>query len=463
MKNTVLLILAAGQGTRLRSSLPKVLHLLAGKPLFDYVLDASRALGPVTTYLIVGHEADKVKSHLASHSLQFVEQVPQCGTGHAVQISKPHWGAHRGHLLILSGDVPLISTVSLQKLLEAHLKGGSAATLLSACLEDPSGYGRLVRAGDGTVEKIVEDRDASAEELRLKEINAGVYCFEIRDLSEAIGELSSSNLQNEYYLTDCVSLLRKKGKRVGAVVCQDPDEVLGVNSRIELAKLEHILRHRKVKQLMLDGVTIIDPASIYVSPDVKIGQDTVLHPNVCLERGSVIGSGCQIYPNVRITHSTVEDDVIVFDSCLISESHIQAGAQIGPFAHLRNHTAIGSSARIGNFVEIKKSEIGDHSKAAHLTYLGDAEVGKNVNIGAGTITCNYDGAKKYKTVIEDNVFIGSGSQLIAPVTIRRGAYVAAGSTISEEVPEDSLAIARAKQTIKESWAKQRRESHRNKR
>jgi bifunctional UDP-N-acetylglucosamine pyrophosphorylase/glucosamine-1-phosphate N-acetyltransferase len=318
----------------------------------------------------------------------------------------------------------------------------------------------VIRGPAGDVERIVEHKDATEEERRVSEINTGIYCFVIADLAEVIDQLSAENSQKELYLTDCIGLLRMQNKRIGVVVCEDPSEVSGINSRSELAELERVVRQRKLKQLMLDGVTIIDPASTYVEPSVQIGADSVLHPNVFLERGTVIGTGCQIYPNVRISASTLEDEVVVLDSCLISESHIRAKSQIGPFAHLKNHTVIGSQARIGNFVEIKNSSLGDKTKAAHLSYLGDAEIGQDVNVGAGTITCNYDGISKNKTIIEDEVFVGSDSQLIAPVTIHRGAYIAAGSTIQQDVPEDALAIARSQQVNKEHWARKRRESRR---
>jgi len=460
MKDLVILILAAGQGTRFKSTLPKVLHRLAGKTLIQYVADASRLLNPSAICIVVGHEAEQVKAELVNPSVQFITQVPQLGTGHAVQMARPFWESHRNSVLILSGDVPLISTRTLTKMLEFHSQNKPSVTLLSTLLEDPTGYGRVVRNSQGGVEKIVEHRDATVEEKQLKEINTGIYCFDIAHLSRVIGELSASNVQKEYYLTDCIGLLREKNKCVRAVVCEDPIEVMGINSRIELAQLEQILRERKLRQLMLEGVTVIDPASTYVSPDVKIGQDTILYPNIFLEKGSVIGSGCEIYPNVRISQSVLEDNVIVLDSSVISESHVRSGTQVGPFAHLRSHALIGREVRIGNFVEVKKSEIGDMSKAAHLSYLGDAQIGKDVNIGAGTITCNYDGVEKHRTVIEDHVFIGSDSQLIAPVTIHRGAFVAAGSSITQEVPEDSLAIARSQQVIKENWAKKRRETQR---
>jgi len=460
MRKLTLLILAAGKGTRLKSALPKVIHQLAGKSLIEHVVEAARPLNPSATCVVVGYEAARVQNALSHLPLQFAIQEPQLGTGHAVQVAGSFWKPNEGDLLVLSGDVPLISTETLQRLLDQHLRSRTSLTLLSTKLEDPAGYGRVVRNTSGDVERIVEHKDATDEERLISEINTGIYCFAISDLAQIIDALSAENSQKEYYLTDCVGLLKEQNKRVGAVVCEDPSEVSGINSRAELAELERIVRHRKLKQLMQDGVTIIDPASTYVEPSVQIGADSVLYPNVFLEKGTVIGTGCRIYPNVRISASTIEDEVVVLDSCLISESHVGARSQVGPFAHLRNHTVIGNQARVGNFVEIKNSRLGDQTKAAHLSYLGDAEIGQHVNVGAGTITCNYDGVSKNKTIIEDDVFVGSDSQLIAPVTVHRGAYIAAGSTIQQDVPEDALAIARSQQVNKEHWARKRKESRR---
>jgi bifunctional UDP-N-acetylglucosamine pyrophosphorylase / glucosamine-1-phosphate N-acetyltransferase len=460
MRKLTLLILAAGKGTRLKSTLPKVLHQLAGKSLIEHVVEAARPLNPSATCVVVGYEAGRVQNALSHLPLEFAIQEPQLGTGHAVQVAGSFWKPNEGDLLVLSGDVPLISTKTLQGLLNQHTQSNSSATLLSTRLEDPAGYGRVARSADGDVQRIVEHKDANHEERLISEINTGIYCFAIADLAQVIDQLSAENSQGEYYFTDCIGSLRKQNKRVSAVVCEDPSEVSGINSRAELAELERIVRNRKLKQLMQDGVTIIDPASTYVEPSVQIGADSVLYPNVFLEKGTVIGTGCQIYPNVRISASTIEDGVVVLDSCLITESHVRTNSQVGPFAHLRGHAEIGSRARIGNFVEIKNSRLGEKTKAAHLSYLGDAEIGQDVNIGAGTITCNYDGVNKNKTIIEDDVFVGSDSQLIAPVTIHRGAYIAAGSTIQQDVPEDALAIARSQQVNKEHWARKRRESRR---
>lgn len=462
MNRLLLLILAAGKGTRLKSSLPKVLHILAGKSLIEHVIEASRPLEPSQTIVVVGHESERVRAQLAGlPELFFLEQVPQLGTGHAVQLAVPVMKQHQGAVLILSGDVPLISTTTLQKLIRTHDDTGSSVTLLSTLLEDPTGYGRVLRNSHGSVERIIEQKDANAQEQALKEINAGIYCFNIHDLCEVIGLLSADNSQEEYYLTDCIALLRERNKRISAAVCEDPAEVSGINTRLDLARLERIVIDRKLQQLMADGVTILDPASTHVTPDVRVGSDTTLYPNVFLEKGSIIGSGCQIYPNVRISRSVLEDNVLVLDCSVISESHIQSHAQIGPFAHLRPQSKIGRKVRIGNFVETKNTQIGDDSKASHLSYLGDTEVGEDVNIGAGTITCNYDGVTKHKTIIKDRVFVGSDSQLIAPVTIHEGAYIAAGSSITDEVPPGSLAIARARQVIKENWAKKKGEQKSN--
>ena len=460
MRKLTLLILAAGKGTRLKSTLPKVLHQLAGKSLIEHVVEAAGPLNPSATCVVVGYEAERVESTLSHRSFQFAVQKPQLGTGHAVQVAGAFWKFNEGDLLVLSGDVPLISTQTLQRLLNQHAQSNASVTLLSTRLDDPAGYGRVARSAEGDVERIVEHKDATDEERRISEINTGIYCFVIADLAQVIDQLSAENSQREYYLTDCVGLLKKQNKRVSAVVCEDPSEVSGINSRAELAELERIVRQKKLTQLMQDGVTIIDPASTYVEPNVQIGADSVLYPNVFLEKGAVIGTGCQIYPNVRISASTIEDDVVVLDSCLISESHVGTRSQVGPFAHLKNHTIIGNQARVGNFVEIKNSRLGNQTKAAHLSYLGDAEIGQHVNVGAGTITCNYDGVSKNKTIIEDGVFVGSDSQLIAPVTVHRGAYIAAGSTIQQDVPEDALAIARSQQVNKEHWARKRRESRR---
>ncbi|HVN82454.1 MAG TPA: bifunctional UDP-N-acetylglucosamine diphosphorylase/glucosamine-1-phosphate N-acetyltransferase GlmU [Terriglobia bacterium] len=457
MSNLTLLIMAAGKGTRFKSSRPKVLHQLAGSPLVAHVLKVAQKLSPSSVGIVVGHEFEMVQAALADYPVHFIVQIPQLGTGHAVQLAKPFWESRPGSLMVLSGDVPLITAETLNKLVNHHDEGQASVTLLSTVLEDPTGYGRVVRNPIGEVERIVEQKDASPEEGKIREINTGIYCFQIPDLAVVVDRLSASNAQREYYLTDCVGLLRDQGRKVLAVICDNPTEVSGVNSRVELAQLERTLRERKNRQLMLDGVTLIDPTSTYISPEACVGPDTIIHPNVHIQGRTCIGKGCEIFPHARISQSVIEDDVVVLDSSVVANSHVHSGSQIGPFAHLRTEVEIGKDVKIGNFVELKKTSVGDGSRASHLSYLGDAQIGKDVNIGAGTITCNYDGVKKYPTIVEDRAFIGSDSQLVAPVIVHKGAYVAAGSTITQEVPEDSLAIARSQQVIKPEWVKKRKE------
>jgi bifunctional UDP-N-acetylglucosamine pyrophosphorylase/glucosamine-1-phosphate N-acetyltransferase len=457
MNDLTILVMAAGKGTRFKSSRPKVLHQLAGSPLVAHVIKVAQKLNPSNIGIVVGHEFEKVQAALAEYPVHFIVQIPQLGTGHAVQLAKAFWENRPGSLLVLSGDVPLITDGTLSKLADHHDKGQASVTLLSTVLNDPTGYGRIVRNPIGEVERIVEQKDASAEEGKIREINTGIYCFQIPDLATVVDQLSTINAQREYYLTDCVGLLRTKGRKIKAVICDNPAEVSGVNSRVELAQLERILHERKNRQLMLDGVTLIDPTTTYISPEASIGPDTTIHPNVYIEGRTFIGEGCEIFPHVRISRSVIEDHVVILDSSVVVNSHIHSGSQIGPFAHLRTEVEIGKDVKIGNFVELKKTTVGDGSRASHLSYLGDAQIGKEVNIGAGAITCNYDGVKKYPTVVEDNVFIGSDSQLVAPVIVRKGAFVAAGSTITQEVPENSLAIARSQQVIKPDWVKKRKE------
>ncbi len=455
MKEFILTILAAGKGTRLRSGIPKVLHELAGRPLIHHVAHTSLLLKPSAACVVVGYGAAQVQHSLAGLPLQFILQEPQIGTGHALQVAREFWARHQGTLLVVPGDVPLVRAETMEMLLAEHDSSGASATILSAIVDNPAGYGRIIRGPDCSVERIVEDRDASPEQRAIREINSGIYCFSIHDLSEVIDHLLAKNSQHELYLTDCIGLLKVR-KKIAALVCPDPNEVRGVNTRLELSKLEQILRARKLEELMQSGVTIIDPCSTYIHPETEVGPDTIIYPGVFLEGRNRIGSRCKIYPHVRMNGSVLGDDVVILDSCVITDSQVHPGSQIGPFAHLCKESTVGRGVRIGNFVEIKKSQIGDHSKAAHLSYLGDSEIGTNVNIGAGTITCNYDGISKNKTVIEDGVFVGSDSQLIAPVTIHANAYIAAGSTIHQDVPSNALAIGRSRQTNKENWVNQKK-------
>jgi bifunctional UDP-N-acetylglucosamine pyrophosphorylase/glucosamine-1-phosphate N-acetyltransferase len=450
-------ILAAGKGTRMKSVQPKVLHPLAGRPLIEHVLRTVDELAAASTILVVGHGADEVTTTLSSRPrLQFVVQSPQLGTGHALLQTRPALSGKTGTLLLLYADVPLLRAGTLARLIETHQNARAAATVLTAELEDPYGYGRIVRDRSGKIVRIVEERDASAEERAIREVNSGIYAFALAPLFDALDGLAADNAQGEYYLTDLVSIYRRKNQRVETLLIEAPDELRGVNSRVDLADLGRVLRARKNRALMLDGVTLEDPATTYVDDDVVVGPDTVIAPGVLLEGRTRVGRGCRIGPGARLTNATLADDVTVLDRSVIVESTVDAGASIGPFAHVRPQSIVGEHARVGNFVELKKTKIGRGSKANHLAYLGDATIGDDVNVGAGTITCNYDGVNKHPTIIEDGVFIGSDTQLIAPVRVGRGAYVAAGSSITADVPPDSLAIARGRQENKVGWAVKRR-------
>jgi bifunctional UDP-N-acetylglucosamine pyrophosphorylase/glucosamine-1-phosphate N-acetyltransferase len=449
-------VLAAGKGTRMKSAVPKVLHAAAGRPLIDYALRAAASLSPASIVIVVGSQADQLKEALAKRpGLSFALQEPQLGTGHALLQAEPLLRDARGTLLLLSGDVPLLGAKTLAALVRLHESRKAAATVLTAVVPAPDGYGRIVRQGD-QITAIVEHKDASPVDREIREINSGVYAFDIAPLFAALRDIGSSNAQGEYYLPDLVKIYRARGLTVETLRLEDPREILGVNSRKELADVASILKAAKNDELMAAGVTIVDPATAFIGPDVTIGADTVIQPGVYLEGTTRIGVRCQIHSGVRIVNSVVDDGAIINNFCVIIDSHISSGAQVGPFAHLRPHSDVGEDARIGNFVELKKTRIGRGSKANHLAYLGDATIGDHVNIGAGTITCNYDGTAKHPTVIEDGAFIGSDSQLIAPVRVGRGAYVAAGSSITDDVPSDALAISRGKQVNKAGWATKRR-------
>jgi bifunctional UDP-N-acetylglucosamine pyrophosphorylase/glucosamine-1-phosphate N-acetyltransferase len=445
------LILAAGKGTRMRSALPKVLHEVAGAPMIDYVLEASAALGAASRTVVVGHGADALRAALGAHAdVRFVLQEPQLGTAHAVRQAAPLLSALRGTLVVLSGDVPLLSPDTLRALVARHEETRAAATLLTAVVDDPAGYGRILRDGD-EVARVVEHRDASADEQAIREINAGVYAFDLEPLFPALARVASDNSQREYYLPDLVGIYRGAGRRVAALPVSRPDEILGVNTRAELAAMSARVWQQRREALMAAGVTLEDPATTYVDGGVTVGPDTVIRAGVHLQGRTRIGARAAIHGGVRIVDSDLADDVTVLDHCLIVGATIEAGARVGPFAHLRPDSVLGAGSRVGNFVELKKTRLGAGSKANHLAYLGDATIGDRVNIGAGTITCNYDGVAKNPTVIEDEVFIGSDTQLVAPVRVGRGAYVAAGSSITRDVPAGALGIARGRQENKEGW------------
>ena len=451
MTDIHIVVLAAGKGTRMKSALPKVLHEAAGLSLIEHVLRAAAPLSPRSVTVVVGHEAARVRGALGERpGLAFALQEPQLGTGHAVLQAEPLLEGASGTVVLLSGDVPLLRSETLAALIDRHRTAGAAATVLTARVPDPTGYGRIVRHA-GTISAIVEHKDATEEQRRIDEINSGIYAFEAASLFDALKEIGSSNAQGEYYLPDLVTIYRHRGRVVEIVTAGDPAEILGVNSRKELAHVGAILRARRNDALMESGVTIVDPGSAFIGADVTIGRDTTIHPDVHLEGRTSVGANCVIHSGVRIVDSRLADDVIINNFCVITDSTVERGARVGPFAQLRPQSVVGDGAHVGNFVELKKTRMGSGSKANHLAYLGDATIGDKVNVGAGTITCNYDGVSKYPTVIEDGAFIGSDSQLIAPVTIGKGAYVAAGSSITEDVPADALAIARGKQVNKDGW------------
>lgn len=441
----------------MKSGVPKVLHRVAGRPMIEYVLDAASALNPASTVIVVGHESDMVRSVLSARpGVRFALQEPQLGTGHALLQAETLLAGFSGTVLLLSGDVPLLRAGTLRALVGAHDSAHAAATVLTARLERPDGYGRIVRERDHLA-RIVEHRDATDEERRIDEINTGIYAFDLGPLFASLRAIGSANAQGEYYLPDLIGIYARRGWRVEAVQTGDVHEVQGINSRSELAQASAEVRRQRCEALMASGVTLVDPATTYVDEDVTVGSDTILHPNVYLEGHTTIGQGCEIHAGSRIVDSVVGDRVVVHNYCVITSSRIDAGATVGPFARLRPDSHVMDDAHVGNFVELKKTTLGPGSKANHLAYLGDATIGTKVNVGAGTITCNYDGQKKYPTIIEDGAFIGSDTQLIAPVKVGRDAYVGAGSSITDDVPEGALAIARGKQVNKEGWAARRKE------
>jgi bifunctional UDP-N-acetylglucosamine pyrophosphorylase/glucosamine-1-phosphate N-acetyltransferase len=458
MSATHVVVLAAGKGTRMKSRLPKVLHQAAGLPLIEYVLRSADSLAPTSIVVVVGHGAEDVeRTLLARPGLSFARQEPQLGTGHALLQAESALRGKSGTVVLLSGDVPLLRADTLRRLIEHHAAHGAAATVVTAVMDDPTGYGRIVRDGGG-IAAIVEHRDASNDQRAINEINSGIYAFDLAPLFDALREIGSSNAQGEYYLPDLVRIYRARGLVVETIVLADPAEISGVNSRKELADVAATLRQAKNEALMAAGVTLIDPSSAFIGPDVTIGADTIIHPGVHLEGRTEIGENVVIYSGVRIVDSRIDSGAVINNFCVITESRVGAGARVGPFAHIRPASNVGPEAHVGNFVELKKTALGRGSKANHLAYLGDATIGEKVNVGAGTITCNYDGVAKHPTIIEDGAFIGSDSQLVAPVRIGRGAYVAAGSSITEDVPPESLAIARGKQVNKEGWVARKKKA-----
>jgi bifunctional UDP-N-acetylglucosamine pyrophosphorylase/glucosamine-1-phosphate N-acetyltransferase len=455
-QNFSILILAGGKATRFKSEHSKMLQRLAGRLLGEYIVQAARGAGPDCFYMVIGHEREEVRKAFARPGLVFVEQNEQLGTGHAVMVARPELEKCSSPTVVaLVGDAPLLRSETLLKLVEAHRQARAACTILTTRLENPTGYGRIVRAGS-RVRSIVEEKVATRTQKRIREINSGILCFSRTHLLEHLEELSAENAQKEYLLTNLVEIFNRHRLKVAAFPVTDSREVLGVNDRVELAQIEKLLRLRKAEALMREGVTVVNPEATYIDPDVEAGQDTVIEPGASLLGRTRLGSACHIQSYCTITDSWLADRVTVRPCSVIADSEIASGVTIGPFAHLRDGAAIAENARIGNYVEVKKSRLGRGAKALHLTYLGDATLGENVNIGAGTVTCNYDGVRKNPTVIEDGVFIGSGNMLVAPVRIGKGSYTAAGSAITEDVPPDSLAIARSPQVTKEGWVKAKR-------
>ncbi|WHX40683.1 bifunctional UDP-N-acetylglucosamine diphosphorylase/glucosamine-1-phosphate N-acetyltransferase GlmU [Mesobacillus sp. AQ2] len=449
MSNRYAIILAAGQGTRMKSKLYKVLHPVCGKPMVQHVIDQVKSLDINEIVTIVGHGAEKVKEQLGEDS-QYALQAEQLGTAHAVQQASEMLADREGVTIVVCGDTPLIKGETMEALFKHHEETSAKATILTARAEDPTGYGRIVRNAEGFVEKIVEHKDANEQERTINEINTGTYCFDNKMLFEAIQNVSNDNVQGEYYLPDVIEILKNQGETVSAYVTDNFAETLGVNDRVALAEAERTMKKRINEFHMRNGVSIIDPDNSYIGPDVSIGQDTVIFPGTTLSGSTVIGSECQIGPNTEISSCEIGNNTVIRQSAAF-DSKIGSEVNIGPFAHIRPASDIHDEVKIGNFVEIKKAVFGKGSKASHLSYIGDAEVGADVNIGCGSITVNYDGKNKFLTKIEDGVFIGCNSNLVAPVKIGKGAYVAAGSTITEDVPGEALAVARARQVNKEDY------------
>lgn len=453
----VSVILAAGEGTRMKSKIPKVLHMVCGKPMLEYVIESSIDAGIEKNLVIVGHGGEKIKEAFKDSSVIFKTQPigKGCpyGTGYAVMQAIDNIDDD-SNVVILYGDTPLITSSTIKALMDYHRENQNDGTVLTAYVDDPSGYGRIVRDNDNNILKIVEHKDASEEELNIKEINSGIYCFKGKLLKYALGKINNDNAQGEYYITDVITILKEEGYKVDAYLIDDSTEINGVNSRVQLAFCERMMRDRINRSHMENGVTIINPENTYIESGICIGRDSIIYPGVFLKGNTVIGENCIIGENTRIEDSIIGNEVEIYSST-IEKSSVGDGCHIGPYAHLRPNSHLGRNLKIGNFVEVKNSNIGDNSKASHLAYVGDADVGKNVNIGCGVVFVNYDGRLKHRTTVEDNAFIGSNSNLVAPVVVEKWGYVAAGSTITEDVKEDSLAIARARQVNKDGWVEKK--------
>jgi bifunctional UDP-N-acetylglucosamine pyrophosphorylase / glucosamine-1-phosphate N-acetyltransferase len=449
MSGFTAVILAAGKGTRMKSSLPKVLHQVGGKPMVQHVLTAAKQAGALKNIVVIGFGADSVRQTIGPQA-EYVVQAEQLGTGHAVMQARQILEGFVGTVMVLCGDTPLLKTELLARLYETHRKTKSAATVLTAKMPDAHGYGRVIRDAGGKVVKIVEQKDASSAELAVNEINTGIYCFESAPLFAALAGITCENAQGEYYLTDVISILVNQGDPVGAVIAEDHQDTMGINSRLQLAGAEKILRRRKLESLMDGGVTIMDPDSTFVDEAVVIAPDTVIYPFTWLEGQTTVGTGCTIGPSTRLADTVIGDNTTIHFS-YAHECRIGDNVIVGPYVHLRPATVLADGVKVGNFVEVKNTQVGQGSKIPHLSYVGDTDMGAGVNIGSGTITVNYDGKHKHRTTIEDNAFIGCNTNLVAPVTVGHGAYVAAGSTITKNVPPGALGVARARQANIESW------------
>jgi bifunctional UDP-N-acetylglucosamine pyrophosphorylase/glucosamine-1-phosphate N-acetyltransferase len=454
MQETVAVILAAGKGTRMKSTLPKVLHAVGGQSMLRHVMTAAEQAGAKRTVVVVGFGGDQVQAEIGP-AAEYVLQAEQLGTGHAMMQAQPALAGYTGTVLLLCGDTPLLTGNTLQQLVATHQHSGAAATVLTAIPADATGYGRILRDKSGQVLGIVEQKDATPEQKQIGEINTGIYCFEAAPLFAALAGLTCNNAQQEYYLTDVLAILSQAGQRVGAVEVADFQETLGINSRLQLAEAEKILRQRKLLELMDSGVTVMDPASTFVDASVSIGEDTILYPFTWLEGATTIGRHCRIGPNSRIADSQLGDAVILHFS-YAHECKIADGVTVGPYVHLRPDTELAPGVKVGNFVEVKNSRVGVGSKLPHLSYIGDADIGSGVNIGCGTITVNYDGKKKHRTVVGNTAFVGCNSNLVAPVSVGAGAYIAAGSTITKDVPDGALGVGRARQSNIAGWVEKKK-------
>ncbi|MBP3886747.1 MAG: bifunctional UDP-N-acetylglucosamine diphosphorylase/glucosamine-1-phosphate N-acetyltransferase GlmU [Cellulosilyticum sp.] len=451
---TKALVLAAGQGTRMKSNGSKVLHKVLGKSLVEYPIIAAKGVGVEEICLIVGHKAEDVKAALGER-VSYALQKEQLGTGHAV-MQALDFMEDADEVIVLCGDTPLITKETLQTMLDFHREKQNAITVLSTLMEDPTGYGRIVRDANGNLLKIVEQKDATEEEKAINEINGGIYTFDGKLLKYALSKLDNNNVQNEYYLTDTIEILLNEGKRVDAIAIEASDDIAGVNSRIQLAGVTQVMKERINEKHMANGVTLVDPANTYIESDVVIGKDTIIEPGCMLQGNTVIGENCRIGYNSKLTNMTIKDNVDI-EVSVLTDSFVDEGTHVGPFAYVRPNSHIGKNIKVGDFVEIKNANIGDGTKISHLTYIGDADVGEGVNFGCGTVVVNYDGQKKHRTTIGNHAFIGCNTNLVSPVVVEDNAYTAAGSTITRTVPENSLGIARAKQENKENWVLKKRQ------